>query len=333
MTSSNSARIEPANVIVQHVAPSRTIPTLREDVAEGLSQRPRELHPKYFYDERGSELFDAICDTPEYYLTRTEFELLERHGWDILAATEPHNMLELGSGTSRKTRLLLSHWHQPGGVYWPFDVSAEMLEKVAGELTAEYPSLSIHGLVGDYTAGFGNFPDLDGKTLAMFLGSTLGNFAPEFAESFLADFASHLDFGDYLLIGADLDKDPGVIEAAYNDAQGITAEFNRNVLRVMNAELGATFNPEAFTHKAIYNRELRRIEMYLISDRDQDVEVRALGRSFDFRAGEKILTEISRKFRIEDLQNLMRVASMKVVETFVHPQRPYALMLGRKSIG
>ena len=331
MTSSNSARVEPARVIVQNIAPSRTIPTLREDVADGLSQRPRELHPKYFYDERGSELFDAICDTPEYYLTRTEFELLERHGWDILAATEPHNMLELGSGTSRKTRLLLSHWRQPGGIYWPFDVSAEMLEKVAGELTSEYPSLSIHGLVGDYTAGFGNFPDLEGKTLAMFLGSTLGNFAPEFAESFLADFASHLQPGDYLLIGADLDKDASVIEAAYNDAQGITAQFNKNVLRVMNAELDADFDSESFTHRAVYNQELRRIEMYLVSDQDQSVEISALGRTFDFKAGEKILTEISRKFRLEDLEGLMKVAAMEVVQTFVHPDRPYALMLGQKT--
>ena len=312
------------------VPPSRPTRTMADDVREGLLSRPRELHPKYFYDERGSQLFDRICDTPEYYPTRTEDALLRQHAADIVAHCAPDNMLELGSGTSRKTRHLLDAWGVDGATYFPFDVSAEMLESVASLLAAEYPQLSVHGLVGDYTAGFGNFPQLHGDTLALFLGSTLGNFAPDFADHFLVEFVSHLERGHHFLIGADLDKDPAVIEAAYNDAEGITAAFNRNVLAVINRELGGNFDLQAFAHRAVYNRRLRRIEMYLDSLTDQRVAISALGAELELRAGEAILTEISRKFTLEELDAMLGAAGLTTVRRYVARDFPYALVLARK---
>lgn len=303
---------------------------MAEDVRNGLSERPRELHPKYFYDQHGSELFDQICDTPEYYLTRTEDALLDDHAAEILAIARPDSMLELGSGTSRKTRKLLDHWQEPGAIYWPFDVSAEMLETVAGELTAEYPHLDIHGLVGDYTAGFGHFPELRGRSLALFLGSTLGNFAPDFARNFLTEFVTHLDAGDYFLLGADLDKDPAILTAAYNDAAGITAAFNKNVLTVINRRLKADFDTDRFVHRGHYNGPLRQMEMYLESTCDQNVRIDALDMDIDFAAGESILTEISRKFLLSDLHELLRRAGLTVVKEFVADKRPYALVLAVK---
>lgn len=312
------------------IPPSRPTPSLADDVRAGLARRPRELQPKYFYDDLGSQLFDAICDTPEYYLTRTEDRLLRRHAAAIVERAGPHSVLELGSGTSRKTRHLLAAWNEPGGVYWPFDVSGETLERVAVELAARYPALRIHPLVGDYTAGFGNFPDLDGRTLALFLGSTLGNFTAAFAGEFLADFSTHLDPGDCFLLGADLDKDPRLIEAAYNDAQGLTARFNRNVLAVLNRELGADFDPRGFAHRAVYDRDARQIEMYLDSTRDQTVTIRGLDLTLSFSAGESILTEISRKFTVEQLEGLLAGARLDVVERWIDDERPYALLLAER---
>ena len=312
------------------VPPSRVVPSMADDVRAGLAHRPRELHPKYFYDERGSALFDQICDTPEYYPTRTEDALLRQYAAEIIAAAGPHSMLELGSGMSRKTRHLLAAWDEPGGIYWPFDVSGEMLVRVAEGLAGEFPSLRIHPLIGDYTAGFGHFPDLEGRTLAMFLGSTLGNFAPDFAAHFLADFVTHLDRGDSFLLGADLVKDPGVIEAAYNDRQGITAEFNLNVLRVINRVLAADFDLDAFTHRAIYNRREQQIEMYLDSRRAQTVRIGALGMEIELAAGEPILTEISRKFTLEQVRDLFAGAQLTLDRVWTSESHPYALALGRR---
>ncbi|MDX1569899.1 MAG: L-histidine N(alpha)-methyltransferase [Xanthomonadales bacterium] len=331
MSDSGCATAEEKPYALTVVAPSRRQRSMGEDVRDGLSERPRELSPKYFYDQRGSLLFDRICDTPEYYPTRTEAGLLDRHAGEIVRMTQPRSILELGSGTSRKTRTLLDHWRPvERGTYWPFDVSAEMLEEVAEQLADEYPHLGVHALVGDYTGGFGNFPDLDGRTLALFLGSTLGNFAPEFAAHFLAEFATHLDQGDYFLLGTDLDKDPAVLEAAYNDAQGITAQFNLNMLRVLNRELDADFAEEAFAHRAVYNRRLRRVEMYLDSRTEQVVRIRRLGLVLKFAEGEPMLTEISRKFTVAELDRMLAAARLKVVETFVDDAFPYALTLARK---
>lgn len=317
-------------VSISSVPASRRRPGIAEDVRDGLATRPRELSPKYFYDERGSILFDRICDTPEYYPTRTEAALLDRYAAEIMRLANPESMLELGSGTSRKTRVLLDKWDRRGGTYWPFDVSAQMLRQVAMQLADEYPQLKIHGLVGDYTGGFGNFPDLDGRTLALFLGSTLGNFAPEFASHFLLEFATHLDRGDCFLLGTDLHKDPAVLEAAYNDADGITAQFNRNILRVLNRELDADFDESAFEHRAVYNQRFRRIEMYLDCRRDQTVHIGGLGLTLELAAGEPILTEISRKFTTGELQRLLGEARLEVVEMFLDERFPYALTLARR---
>ncbi|MEM9303839.1 MAG: L-histidine N(alpha)-methyltransferase [Pseudomonadota bacterium] len=319
-----------STVAVRYVEPSRRVPSMADDVRDGLRQRPRELHPKYFYDQRGSELFDRICDTPEYYLTRTENALLRAFAGDIMSRTEPESVIELGSGTSRKTRRLLDAWTGSNRVFWPFDVSEEMLVDVARDLNDEYGDLDVRPLVGDYTAGFGNFPDLEGRTLALFLGSTIGNFAPDFAEHFLMDFVSHLDPGDFFLLGADLAKEPAVIHAAYNDAEGVTAAFNRNVLHVINRELDADFEPEAFAHRAIYNESLHRIEMYLDSVEDQRVRIGALDLDLRFDKGEAILTEISRKFTWGQLDRLFEAADLDVVHSWVDDEYPYALLLARR---
>lgn len=305
---------------------------MAQDVARGLTHRPRQLHPKYFYDERGSELFDRICDTEEYYLTRTEHALLKRHAGGILHRCRPRHMLEFGSGTSRKTRLLLEQWTgvEPR-TYWPFDVSAEMLNGVVEELAVDYPALNVHGLIGDYTAGLENLPRMTGVTLALFLGSTLGNFPKYQGAEFFDEIAGRLMPGDYLLVGADLDKSPKVIEAAYNDAAGITAEFNRNILTVINRELGGNFKPDAFAHRAFYDRARRQVEMHLVSNCSQSVRIAELNLSLSLAAGETICTEISRKFTVDELAELLDSAGLAPLSSFIDETYPYALVLGRRS--
>lgn len=316
---------------ITRIEPSRPTAAIAEDVIRGLTRADKELHPKYFYDERGSELFDRICDTPEYYLTRTEQALLGRHAGRIMHACRPRNVLEFGSGTSRKTRLLLGAWTDVGPrTYWPFDVSAEMLEGVVEALAVDYPDLAVHGLIGDYNAGLENLPRMTGVTLALFLGSTLGNFEPHQGAEFFDQIARRSMPGDYLLLGADLDKDPAVIEAAYNDRAGITAEFNRNVLAVLNRELDADFDLAHFEHRALYNRDRRQVEMYLISTRRQGVRIGALNLDLSFAAGEAICTEISRKFTVEELGELMAGAGFEPISRLVDETHPYALVLGRR---
>ncbi len=313
------------------IEPSTPVATIAEDVARGLTRADKRLHPKYFYDERGSELFDRICDTPEYYLTRTEQALLERYAGRVMHACRPRNMLEFGSGTSRKTRLLLDAWTDVGPrTYWPFDVSAEMLEFVVEALAVEYPGLAVHGLIGDYTAGLENLPRMTGVTLALFLGSTLGNFEQHQGTEFFDQIARRSMPGDYLLLGADLDKDPTIIEAAYNDSAGITAEFNRNILAVLNRELDADFELERFEHRAHYDRVRRRVEMHLISTRRQNVHIGALRLNLSFSPGETICTEISRKFTVEELGELLAGAGFEPISQMIDETYPYALVLGRR---
>ncbi len=324
------------NFRLSHLPASRTPETLAEVVREGLCAEEKFLHPKFFYDEHGSLLFDKICDTPEYYPTRTEWSLLQSSSTEIIRRVEPRNILEYGSGTSRKTRALLDAWSEQGvthhtHVYWPMDVSGELLEDVGRGLSEEYENLFVHALVGDYTAGLGQLPNRFGTTLGLFLGSTLGNFPPEEAGPFLCEITDDLQGGDYFLLGTDLHKDSNVLEAAYNDSQGVTAAFNLNVLTVINRELNGGFDLNKFTHVAFYNESKRQVEMHLKSDVDQVVPVDALGMQASFAKGETIFTEISRKFLPLEVDELLRTAGLHTVKRFVHDEFPYALTLAVKA--
>lgn len=305
---------------------------MAEDVREGLGSDPKTLPPKYFYDERGSRLFDRICDTPEYYPTRTEHALLEASASRIIAIARPDHLFELGSGTARKTRVLLDACQAAGlrPVYWPLDVSREILVETSGELGRHYPWLEVRVLVGDYTGGLAGLPAMPGRRLALFLGGTIGNFDPEEAGAFMRELAAGLDTSDFVLVGLDRVKDEAVLEAAYNDAQGLTAAFNRNMLAVLNRELDADFEPESFRHLALYNTEDARIEMYLESEREQQVSLGALGESIRLEAGERMLTEISRKFTRESIQELLEAGGFRLVERFDAPDEWYSLALAEK---
>lgn len=312
--------------------PAHPLPTPAEDARRFLLRPPRSVPPKYFYDERGSRLFDRICDTPEYYPTRVERELLESSARAVVERTLPDHLFELGSGTARKTRVLLDACRDLGlrPVYWPQDVSEEVLNDSARELMRDYPWLDVRGIVGDYTGGLDRLPAMPGRELALFLGGTIGNFPPAGAEAFLRELAGHLDGDDFLLIGLDRVKDAEVLEAAYNDAQGLTAAFNRNMLNVLNRELEADFDPEAFGHVAVFNREMARIEMYLESTRDQSVRLGALDETIEMDRGERILTEISRKFTRESIGELLEGGGFRQVERFDAPDEWYSLVLAMK---
>ena len=292
------------------VAATRRVSSLLDDVRSGLLSAPRSLPPKYFYDQRGSALFDRICDTPEYYLTRTEDALLDASAAAIIAEAAPDDILELGSGMARKTRRLLDACGAAGmrPTYSPFDISRAALMRAARELADEYSWLRVRVLVGDYDAGLAHLPPARGRRLFCFLGSTIGNFEHDKAVAFLSDLRARMNGGDLLLLGVDRVKDEAVLHAAYNDRAGLTAAFNLNILRVLNAGAEADFDLDQFDHRAGFDRRLSRIEMHLVSRRDQDVDLGALGTSIHIAAGEAILTEISRKFTPESLAAMLRAA-------------------------
>jgi L-histidine N-alpha-methyltransferase len=313
----------------QAVATVRAMPSLRDDVERGFARSPRSLPPKYFYDGHGSELFDRICDTAEYYPTRAETALLEAHAEAIIARVQPDHLIELGSGSCRKTRHLLSACAKlgHGAYFWPFDVCEEMLVSSGQSLVEEFPNLRVTALVGDYLGGLGHLPRPVGRRLFVFLGGTIGNFSELEAHQFLLDLRAHMHVGDCLLLGADRVKDPAVLEAAYNDAAGITADFDLNVLSVINRELGADFDLSGFRHRAIYNEELSQIEMYLIAQRDQLVRVPALEREYHFRRDERLLTEISRKFSRSGLERSLAAAGFEIEQHFEGGEQLFSLVL------
>jgi len=320
-----------ARLISHRVSPIRRTPGLEEDVITGLMSRPRSMPPKYFYDKRGSRLFDAICETPEYYPTRTEEALLSRHAGDIIARVAPEHIVEFGSGTARKTRLLFDACDDNGepAAYWPFDVCEAMLMESGRQLLREYDWLQVHALVGDYLGGLRNVPRATGRRLFLFLGGTIGNFTSQQAEQFLNELLELMDVGDYLLLGADRVKDTEVLHAAYNDKSGITAEFNLNLMRMLNRELDADFRLEQFRHEAVFNPRASQIEMYLVSCCEQSVYLGALDTRLRFSAGEKILTEISRKFTASNLEMMLYEAGFDVEHHF-EPQNGYfSLLLAR----
>lgn len=275
-----------------------------KDVVAGLSQQPKRLPPKYFYDETGSELFEQITRLPEYYPTRTELGILRDHGAEIAAAI-PKNaaLVEFGAGATTKVRLLLQR--SEFAAYVPVDISGDFLNGQADELRLNFPHLAVHPVVADFTAPFELPPEVkDMPKAGFFPGSTIGNFDPHEACAFLRSARAILGDGATLIIGVDLEKDERVLYDAYNDAAGVTAKFNLNVLVRINRDLGGNFDLSGFKHRAIYNRERHRIEMHLISRRAQTARV--LGNTFTFRAGETIHTESSYKYSIDRFTALAR---------------------------
>jgi len=303
--------------------------TPAEDVARGFQGSPKRLPPKYFYDDHGSRLFDRICDTPEYYPMRTEARLLAESARAVMASVQPDCILEMGSGTSRKTEHLLQAAEQANAqpVYWPFDVCDSIMTSAAERLCGRFPWLTIHALVGDYGAGLDHLPRPPGRCLYLFLGGSLGNFEPEESARVLSEIASHMGPDDRLLLGVDRVKDRSVLEAAYDDAAGVTAAFNRNVLNVLNHEVDADFEPEAFAHEAFFNEAQSRIEMHLVSRRDQRVQVGALERVYDFPEGERLHTEISRKFTPASIADELARAGLVMDEHYQPEDGAFSLVL------
>ena len=307
--------------------------SLADDVLDGLTRPFKELPPKHFYDARGAELFDRICELPEYYPTRTERSILEQRAAEIAAATGAVELVELGSGTAAKTRVLLDALHSAGTLrrYVPLDVTEAMVRDCARELTAEYPGLRVHGVIGDFERHLDQVPEAEGPRIVAFLGGTIGNFPPGSRRRFLRQIARLLGPEDHLLMGTDLVKDPGVLEAAYDDSAGVTAEFNRNVLRVLNRELEADFDPEDFEHVALFDRENEWIEMRLRARRPLAHTIRRLDLEVRFEAGEELRTEISAKFTPERLSGDLAAAGLQIASWMTDAEELFALTLSRRA--
>jgi L-histidine N-alpha-methyltransferase len=301
---------------------------LRSEAAAGLSADPKSLSPKWFYDDRGSQIFDAITRLPEYYPTRCERAILEARASDIARLSDATTLVELGSGTSEKTRLLLDALRDHGTLdrFVPFDVSEQTLRDAAEAIEAEYPSVDVHAVVGDFERHLPRLPG-GGRRLIAFLGGTIGNLAPQQRAEFLATIAAGLAPGDSLLLGTDLVKPVERLVAAYDDRQGVTASFNRNVLLVMNRELGATFEPDEFDHHALWNADAEWIEMRLRARNDLKVEVPSLGLVLAFEAGEEMRTEISAKFRRERVEQELATAGLRLEHWWTDHDGDFALSL------
>ena len=304
--------------------------TLLEDARVGLTSRPKALPPMHLYDAAGSQLFAAICDTPEYYPTRTEAALLEQVADEVMTSVRPTQLVELGSGTSQKTTTLLEAMHRVGGNrYVPLDVSESIVCQAAGELLDAFPWLHIHGNVGDYAHTLEALPAGSPRLLA-FLGGSIGNYTDDEAIPFLRQMGDVMEREGALLLGADLVKDAAVLHAAYNDAQGLTAAFNKNLLTVLNRELDADFDLSAFEHVAFYDSEQARIEMHLRSTRQQTIRVGALDLAVEFAAGETLHTEISRKFTRASVERLLAEAGLKLERWFTPDDGYFSLSLARR---
>lgn len=305
---------------------------MRAEVAEGLSGDPKTLPPKYFYDARGSRLFDEITRLPEYYLTRTEGRLLEEWIPRWTTRWHPRAFVELGAGSSEKSRIVLEAMLAAGGsaVYVPVDVSGDALETAAERLRADYDRLAVRPVVADVTVGLSLPSDIPRPAWFAFLGSTIGNFEREAAIGLLGRVRAAMEACDRFLLGVDLKKDPDRLNAAYNDSRGVTEEFNRNMLRVLNHELGADFDVDAFEHRAAYVPERGRVEIHLVSRRDQTVSIPEVG-SFEFPAGEAIRTEISTKYDRDSVADLCGVAGLRIEAWVTDPEDLFALALAARA--
>jgi L-histidine N-alpha-methyltransferase len=302
------------------------------EVREGLARTPKELSPKYFYDERGSELFEEITRLPEYYLTRSERALLERVITEVIRAVRPCSLVELGAGSATKTRIILDAMRAQGCAthYVPIDVSGDFLELAARQLRVDYPDVRIVPVVSDITEKF-ELPSLNAPTLVAFLGSTIGNFPREPAVRLLSHVAESMGEVDRFLLGVDLRKDPAVIERAYNDSRGVTAAFNLNILQRLNRELGADFSVEAFQHRAVYSEDHHRVEMHLVATRSHDVTIPEIGK-VGFSPGETIRTELSYKYDRDSVDDILRAAGLAMEKWLVALDESFALALARRTV-
>jgi L-histidine N-alpha-methyltransferase len=309
-----------------HLTEADRAAQLRHDVQAGLSASPKWLPPKWFYDARGSDLFDQITRLPEYYLTRAERQILQTHAHDIARLSGAKTLVELGSGTSDKTRLLLDALEANGTLarFVPLDVSEATLRDAAIAIAADHPDLEVHAIVADFTTHLHHMPPGDGRLVA-FLGSTIGNLLPTERADFFARLRSTLDSGEWLLLGTDLVKDKETLIAAYDDAAGVTAEFNRNVLYVLNRELGADFDVDAFDHVAIWDAQNEWMDMRLRARRPMTAHVMTM--TISFEPGEELRTEISAKFRRDGITNELAQAGFTTTRWWTDPAGRFALTL------
>jgi L-histidine Nalpha-methyltransferase len=315
-----------------HLAPTDLHDALTTDARRGLTASPKDLPPKWFYDDRGSQLFDEITRLDEYYPTRAERSILEARADEIAAVSGADTLIELGSGTSEKTRLLLDALSRPGRLrrFVPFDVSETTLRDAAHSIAGEHPNIDVHAVVGDFERHLHELPR-GGRRLIAFLGGTIGNLPPETRAKFLATIAADLEPGDTFLLGTDLVKDVDRLVTAYDDAAGVTAEFNRNVLHVLNRELGADFDPGAFVHIARWNTDAEWIEMWLQTPQAQTVKIPELDLIVEFEAGEEMRTEISAKFRRPALTEELADAGLELTHWWTDQAGDFALSLSTRT--
>jgi dimethylhistidine N-methyltransferase len=312
--------------------PATVTNPIAEDVLLGLSSVPKRLPPKLFYDAEGSHLFELITETPEYYPTRTERRIFESFVYDMAVyAGNNLTLIELGAGSARKTRLLIQAVlrRQLRLDFYPVDVSAAALRGAVSSLNGDFANLHVNPVVADYSQDLPQLNDLPGRKLALFLGSTIGNLEPGEAVAFLARLRHSLASGDALLVGFDMRKDPATLHAAYNDRQGVTDLFNKNILARINRELGGGFDPDSFAHVAFWNDPKSRIEMHLESRVEQTVRVRDLDRAFHFAAGERIHTENSYKFSSASISSLLQASGLKLEKTWTDPHGWFSEVLAR----
>ncbi|EAZ88377.1 L-histidine N(alpha)-methyltransferase [Crocosphaera chwakensis] len=301
-----------------------------QDIKKGLTECPKKIPSKYFYDDQGSQLFEQICELSEYYPTRTEASILRQYAEEIAQITGTCELVELGSGSSTKTRLLLDAYDRQNDMfkYMPIDVSAGILQESALQLQQEYSSLKIQGLVGTYDQALTQLTPTSWPTrMIFFLGSSIGNFSEIDYDRFLNKISQVLEQGDYFLLGIDLQKPKFILEAAYNDNKGITAAFNLNILSHLNRKFEGNFELNYFKHRAIYNEEKKQIEMYLISEKKQEIILNKLDLKVNIDKGETILTEISRKFDVEQTKHKLESKQLNPVKVFTDENNWFALIL------
>lgn len=313
-----------------HLTEDEVARSLRADARAGLTDKLKWLPPKWFYDARGSELFDQITRLPEYYPTRAESAALAAHAADIAEHTKANTLVELGSGSAEKTPLLLDALAEAGTLQSMvmLDVSSTALEEAAHQAVAQYPGITVHGVVGDFTVHLPLLPKLDNRLVA-FLGGTIGNLVPAERAVFLANLRSVLRPGEHLLLGTDLVKDPATLVAAYDDAAGVTAEFNKNVLRVLNRELDAEFDVDAFEHRSVWNPEQEWVEMRLRATKAMRVPIPLLAMDVEFAEGEEMRTEVSAKFRKSRVADELTAAGFELRDWWTDPQDQFAISLAR----
>jgi len=304
-----------------------------EDVIRGLTQLQKSLPARYLYDDRGSQLFEQICDLAEYYPTRTEAAILCQYAQEIAQATGICELVEIGSGSSTKTRLLLDAYQKLDYplYYVPIDISASILAESSHNLLTDYPNIKVHGLIATYELALQRLippTSLPSRTIC-FLGSTMGNFTQGECDRFLSQVTNALQKGDYFLLGLDLQKPIHIVEPAYNDSKGVTAAFNLNVLDHLNWRFRGNFSTSSFQHRAFYNQLEERIEMHLVSQQSQSVRLDALDLAIDFAPGETILTEISRKFNLVKIREYLEAYGLKTVQVWTDPNQWFGLFLSQ----